>query len=31
SLNNPISGLVNALSDNLRKLVIVFNAIKEKK
>jgi len=31
SLNNPISGLVNALTDNLRKLVYVFNAIKEKK
>jgi large subunit ribosomal protein L10 len=31
SLNNPISGLVNALSDNLNKLVYVFNAIKEKK
>jgi len=29
SLNNPIYGLVNALSDNLRKLVYVFNAIKE--
>jgi len=30
SLNNPISGLVNALSDNLRKLVYVVNAIKNK-
>ncbi|ABX31099.1 ribosomal protein L10 [Petrotoga mobilis SJ95] len=31
SLNSPISGLVNALSGNLRKVVYVINAIKEKK
>jgi len=31
SLNSPMSGLANVISGNLRKLVIILQAIKEKK